>query len=618
MVRALCLLLLPMGHGEEEGGLLQVGNKKVISHQVGPPGESLSEAASRAAQKQQQLALLVERISQLETAVGERVHGKPHDCKSGKCKTVKASTFDETVVKTALDSNMLVIGELSQEHQEQQLLIDQSNNGIVSCNAQLDKNFDGVEGVNLLKIQMEHKRKAHESCRLQQVGYTTERDTACEEYYRYADVTQASHPPCLCDDATGKPSQNAEQYSSYSTEALTEADAITDCYQQKKAWVKKYQVLVEKQSLCKNSATTCQYEVDKCAKFQVDFEEAYCAYGSKLQETCRDFASCLSPADCKPLVQQRVDLIANLKLWENTQKEVFKAVKTMDCLMYLMSPLQRSQNLVVDNAAILDDLSNCQNLVVDTSHLDLTYPYNVDEPKSCDDSQVTYLPGQVAWKEAEYSEPSWRGYVQTVKSCTYSARAPEEERIGTASCIKGAFTFPNEAITGSHSVHMELTMPAYDDVDDEDVRQWILNVGQEGSKAQHWLWSPTGQFGTSKHGDIQFGPWNQPGQIKDFFQKGAKELLAEASSLTTTYNADTGAYNLYMNKVLVAGTNVQRSTFQFTSNQLLVALKPRQFGRHEVNFKGCVHAVEIWSRELPAAEALGERNGDRKIFSTNS
>jgi len=412
MVRALCLLLLPMGHGEEEGGLLQVGNKKVISHQVGPPGESLSEAASRAAQKQQQLALLVERISQLETAVGERVHGKPHDCKSGKCKTVKASTFDETVVKTALDSNMLVIGELSQEHQEQQLLIDQSNNGIVSCNAQLDKNFDGVEGVNLLKIQMEHKRKAHESCRLQQVGYTTERDTACEEYYRYADVTQASHPPCLCDDATGKPSQNAEQYSSYSTEALTEADAITDCYQQKKAWVKKYQVLVEKQSLCKNSATTCQYEVDKCAKFQVDFEEAYCAYGSKLQETCRDFASCLSPADCKPLVQQRVDLIANLKLWENTQKEVFKAVKTMDCLMSLMSPGYAAPSL--------DDLSNCQNLVVDTSHLDLTYPYNVDEPKSCDDSQVTYLPGQVAWKEAEYSEPSWGGYVQTVKSCTYS------------------------------------------------------------------------------------------------------------------------------------------------------------------------------------------------------
>jgi len=409
MVRALCLLLLPMAHGEEEGGLLQVGNKKVISHQFGPPGESLSEGASRAAQKQQQLALLVERISQLETAVGERIHGQPHGCKSGKCKTIKASSFDETVVKTALDSNTLVIVELSQEHQEQQILIDQSNNGIVSCNAQLDKNFDGAEGVNSLKTQMEHKRKAHEDCRLQQVGSTTERDTACEEYYRYADVTQASHPPCLCGDATGKPSEYSEQYS---TEALTKADAITDCYQQKKAWVKQHQVLLDKQLKCKNAGSKCQYGADECARFQVNFEEAYCAYGSKLQETCRDFASCLSPADCKPLVQQRVDLIANLKLWENTQKEVFKSVKKLNCLMSLMSPGYAAPST--------DDLYNCQNLVVDTSHLDLTYPYNVDEPKSCDDSQVTYLPGQVAWKEAEYSEPSWGGYVQTVKSCTYS------------------------------------------------------------------------------------------------------------------------------------------------------------------------------------------------------
>jgi len=50
MVRALCLLLLPMAHGEEEGGLLQVGNKKVISDQFGPPrGRRLRNRWSRSA-----------------------------------------------------------------------------------------------------------------------------------------------------------------------------------------------------------------------------------------------------------------------------------------------------------------------------------------------------------------------------------------------------------------------------------------------------------------------------------------------------------------------------------------------------------------------------------------
>jgi len=424
MVRALCFLLLPSAHGEEEGGLLQVNDKKEISLQLGSPGKSLSEVGSRAAQKQQQLALLVERIGELETAVGKRVD-QPHDCKSGKCKTIKVSSFDETVVKTALDSNSLVIGELSQEHQEQQILIDQSNNGIVSCNAQLDRNFNGAEGVNFLKTQMEHKRKAHESCRLQEVVYVTEGDTVCEEYYRYADITQAGHPPCLCADATAKPSQNTEQYS---TEALTDADAISDCYQQNSAWVKQYEVLVEKQLKCKNAERKCQYTKGECAEFQVNFEEAYCAYGSKLQETCSDLASCLSPEGCKPLVQQRLDLIAKLKLWETAQKAVFKGVQQMNCLMSLMS---------TGYAPSTDDLVNCQNLVVDTSHLDLTFPYDVVGPESCDDSQVPYLPGQVAWKEAEYSDQSWGGYVQTVTSCeaTEPVYTTSAEPVYTTGCV---------------------------------------------------------------------------------------------------------------------------------------------------------------------------------------
>jgi len=118
----------------------------------------------------------------------------------------------------------------------------------------------------------------------------------------------------------------------------------------------------------------------------------------------------------------------------------------MNCLMSLMS---------TGYAPSTDDLVNCQNLVVDTSHLDLTFPYDVVGPESCDDSQVPYLPGQVAWKEAEYSDQSWGGYLQTVTSCeaTESVYTTSAEPVYTKA--KPVYT------TAAEPVHTTTAEPVY-------------------------------------------------------------------------------------------------------------------------------------------------------------
>jgi hypothetical protein len=173
----------------------------------------------------------------------------------------------------------------------------------------------------------------------------------------------------------------------------------------------------------------------------------------------------------------------------------------------------------------------------------------------------------------------------------------------TKTCVAGFFEMPRTI--ASHSIHVVLSMPAHESVAGNNKRQWILNLGQEGQKAEHWLWSPTGQFGSSTHGDIQFGGWSWGNQITSFNGESAtKQRITEAKSLTTTYNAATGTYRLYMNQKLVASTNTPN--FQLSTNTLNVAMLPKSFtpGGAEVAFTGCVHSVELWHTELSAEDVL--------------
>jgi len=115
-------------------------------------------------------------------------------------------------------------------------------------------------------------------------------------------------------------------------------------------------------------------------------------------------------------------------------------------------------------------------------------------------------------------------------------------------------------------------------------RQWILNIGQQGTGAEHWLWVPA-------TGSIQFGVWNNA-QIR-----GVNISKAE-NTLATVYDAARKTYSLYVDGELAktiddVTLNIKTSTLSAGDKQ----------GYHSnANFNGCIFGVDIYYTALTAEQ----------------
>jgi hypothetical protein len=169
-------------------------------------------------------------------------------------------------------------------------------------------------------------------------------------------------------------------------------------------------------------------------------------------------------------------------------------------------------------------------------------------------------------------------------------------------CVSGVLDTEVD-FAASHTVRLQLRMPAADAVDDEHQRQWLFSAAKDAG-AEHWLWSPTGQFGESQHGHIQFGVWNGK-QIQSF--EGSDETktdILEATSLTAVYDADAGEYKLYMNgqeKQSIDGVQ-----FSMAEQKLYVGVIPgapeADTNGAQSRFTGCIKQVQVFDRDLLASE----------------
>merc|ERR1711951_63841 len=116
------------------------------------------------------------------------------------------------------------------------------------------------------------------------------------------------------------------------------------------------------------------------------------------------------------------------------------------------------------------------------------------------------------------------------------------------SCIVDGNLDVGEVLGNSaHTIHVELDMPA----SFEGARQWILNLGQEGKGANHWIWNERRDEG------VQFGRWgSKSDQVRDAHINSCKFL-------TTTYGD--GELNVYCNGVLIAS---KPASFNIKSSKL--------------------------------------------------
>merc|ERR1712129_563636 len=135
---------------------------------------------------------------------------------------------------------------------------------------------------------------------------------------------------------------------------------------------------------------------------------------------------------------------------------------------------------------------------------------------------------------------------------------------------------------GSHSVVMALDFT--DSKENAHKRQWILNIGQQGTGAEHWLWHPAS-------GAIQFGVWNGP-QISGVDVSRANHTLA------TVYDAPSKTYALFIDGKLAK----PRSNVTFNIETSVLAAGDKQNFHSDANFNGCISGVDVYSYALTATQ----------------
>jgi hypothetical protein len=143
-------------------------------------------------------------------------------------------------------------------------------------------------------------------------------------------------------------------------------------------------------------------------------------------------------------------------------------------------------------------------------------------------------------------------------------------------CIHEIFDIGQVFGTEAHTIHVKLDLPEY-----SDPRQWILNLGQETTGANHWIW---------RGETVQFGSWNGP-QIR-------KVDINSCTDLTTTFDGK-NTLTLYCNGKFLG--QIENSNLHIRNSILAVAGNQRK----EVpqgNFRGCVHYVEVWDYDLSSRE----------------
>jgi len=153
-------------------------------------------------------------------------------------------------------------------------------------------------------------------------------------------------------------------------------------------------------------------------------------------------------------------------------------------------------------------------------------------------------------------------YKSRNKACTYTDKLP------------GAPLGKN-----AHTVIMSLGVKT----SDFKKRQWLFNLGQAGSGANHWLWNNGNK--------IQFGAWGgtqiSKGDILTGYPKGSM-----AKIIASVY--DGKSYSLYIDGKLVEKKAV--SNLDVKSGE--IAVGTNNIYKNEDAFKGCIFGVNIYRKPL--------------------
>jgi len=312
----------------------------------------------------------------------------------------------------------------------------------------------------------------------------------------------------------------------------------------------------------------------ECDHTQSSLETTACAHVTEVKETCETFSVCTNT-----LLDSYENQKPGIDDMEAQRKHEWHATDRLLCILDVFG---------TDGSVDQTKLQTCQGTVENTSHLTLTHPTPNPRPSPCAD----YLPHPCRndYISAEYG--ALDSPAATCTPCVLPGSPPVpgntvvqadfESRPQASSCERYTDTLPGSNLgAGPHTVVMALRI----DAGNTPARQWIMNIGQTGIGAEHWIYNKhTGMD------NIQFGAWatNAGNQL-------TKGSISRANTLATTYNDVTKEYKLYIDGTQAA--TKQNVVFNIQSPDMKLGTFV-----DGSEFVGCVKGVNVYRKVLTDSE----------------
>ena len=289
--------------------------------------------------------------------------------------------------KTALETIGLMVGKMQNasvmQHAEDQQEVNRMRDLIQNCTSDAAASLAKVAA---FKESASSTRKTHAACRQVEGSAKDDKTLACTTYHAHRATT--TPPTCMSTELSA-------EY--VKTDDATKKKQMEACLVTVKSWLTPFHAKYEE---CKSKTDTHKNRSAKCGSQQQAFEQAFCLYESKLEDTCTAQNSCRAK-----MIAARNSSHDGVKLAEAARKADLAASNRLLCFLDVLR---------ANNTHKRKTLLECQNQSKQTSKFDIVYQ---GIPGASDCQPELTKPCDSSWQLQEYQSQAWHSKAK-MEVCT--------------------------------------------------------------------------------------------------------------------------------------------------------------------------------------------------------
>ena len=307
--------------------------------------------------------------------------------------------------KTALETIGLMVGKMQNasvtQHAEDQQEVNRMRDLIQNCTSDAAASLAKVAA---FKESASSTRKAHAACRQVEGSAKDDKTLACTTYQAHRETT--TPPTCMSTELSA-------EY--VKTDDAAKKKQMEACLVAVKSWLTPFHAKYEE---CKSKTDTHKNKSAECGAQQQAFEQAFCLYESKLEDTCTAQNSCRAK-----MIAARNSSHDGVKLAEAARKADFTASNRLLCFLDVLR---------ANNTHKRKTLLECQNQSKQTSKFDIVYQ---DIPGASDCQPELTKPCDSSWQLQEYQSQAWHSKAKMEVCTPCQAPTTTTTTITTQACL---------------------------------------------------------------------------------------------------------------------------------------------------------------------------------------